>query len=170
MFFDGAGALGIAQNDAGRIIFKCGGQVPREVYQYLEERTYLTGEQLLKYFGADPFGYSAIVIKSSVIGLLREERLCIIDNKKNEITSIQDPGAKSLFEQHREFLHSEIEINKDTTLTGRDRTTLRRFFEDSLGLSHVDSESDILADLVFKHFPSGRIRCRSSVINLAALI
>lgn len=153
IFFDGAGALGIAQNDAGRIVFKCGGQVPQEIFQYLEERTYLTGEQLLKHFGADPFGYSGTVIKSSVIGLLREERLRVIDSKKNEITSIQDPGAKSLFEQHREFLRAEIEINKETALTGRDRTTLRRFFEDSLGLSHVAGESDILADLVFKHFP-----------------
>lgn len=169
VFFDGVGALGIAQNDAGRIIFKCSGQVPREVFQYLEERTYLTGEQLLKYFGADPFGYSAIVIKSSVIGLLREERLRVIDNKKNEITSIQDPGAKSLFEQHREFLHSEIEINKDTTLTGRDRTTLRRFFEDSLCLSHVESESDTLADLVFKHFPEWKDKVSELSSKLGSL-
>ncbi|MBF0231918.1 MAG: BREX system P-loop protein BrxC, partial [Desulfamplus sp.] len=153
IFFDGEGALGIAQNDAGRIIFKCTGQVPSEIFQYLEERTYQTGEQLIKYFGADPFGYSDKVIKSSVIGLLREERLHIIDNKKNGITSIQDPGAKSLFEQHREFLHAEIEINKEVSLTGRDRTTLRRFFEESLGVSHVESESDMLADLVFRHFP-----------------
>ena len=153
VFFDGEGALGIARNDAGRIIFKCSGQVPREIFQHLEERTYLTGEQLIQYFGADPFGYSDRVIKSAVIGLLREERLRIIDNKKNEITSIQDPGAKSLFEQHREFVRGEIEINKETTLTGRDRITLRKFFENSLGLSHVDSESDLLADLVFNHLP-----------------
>ena len=135
VFFDGTGGLGIAQNDAGRIVFKCDGQVPREIRQHLEERTYLTGEQLIRHFGADPFGYSAIVIKSSVIGLLREERIRIIDGQKNEITSIQDPGARSLFEQHREFLRAEVEINKETTLTGRDRTRLRRFFEDSLGLS-----------------------------------
>jgi hypothetical protein len=169
VFFDGDGALGIAQNDAGKIIFKCGGQVPRELFQYLEERTYLTGEQLIKHFGADPFGYSSIVIKSSIIGLLREERLRIVDNKKNEISSIQDPGAKSLFEQHREFLHSEIEINKETTLTGRDRTTLRRFFEDSLGLTHVDSESDILADLVFKHFPEWKDKVSELTSKLSSL-
>jgi hypothetical protein len=153
VFFDGKNSLGIAKNDAGKIVFKCEGQVPKEIYQQLEDRTYLTGEQLINHFGADPFGYSARVIKSSVIGLLREERLCIQDAKKNDITSIQDPGAKSLFEQHREFINAEFEINKTTTLTGRDRTTLRRFFEQSLGLSNVESESDMLADLVFKHFP-----------------
>ena len=169
VFFDGDGALGIAQNDAGRIIFKCDGQVPRELFQYLEERTYLTGEQLIKYFGADPFGYSAAVVKSSVLGLLREERLRVIDHQKNEITSIQDPGAKSLFEQHREFVRAEIEINKDTTLTGRDRTTLRRFFEDSLGLSHVDSASDILADLVFKHFPEWKDKVSELTGKLGSL-
>jgi hypothetical protein len=153
VFFGGKNSLGIAQNDAGRIVFKCEGQVPKDIFQYLEERTYLTGEQLINHFGADPFGYSARVIKSSVIGLLREERLCIVDAKKNDITSIQDPGAKSLFEQHREFINAEFEVNKTTILTGRDRTILRRFFEQSLGLSNVESESDTLADLVFKHFP-----------------
>ncbi|WP_419174435.1 BREX system P-loop protein BrxC [Desulfosediminicola sp.] len=169
VFFDGDGGLGIAQNDAGRIIFKCGGQVPRSLFQYLEERTYLTGEQLIKYFGADPFGYSTSVIKASVIGLLREERLRVIDNKKNEITSIQDPGAKSLFEQHREFLRAEIEINKEITLTGRDRTTLRKFFENSLGLSHVESESDKLADLVFKHFPEWKDKVSELTNKLGSL-
>jgi hypothetical protein len=153
VFFDGKDSLGIAQNDAGRIVFKCEGQVPKEIYQYLEERTYLTGEQLINHFGADPFGYSAKVIQASIIGLLREEKLCILDAKKNDITSIQDPGAKSLFEQYREFIKAEFEVNKTTSLTGRDRTTLRRFFEQSFGLSNVESESDTLADLVFKHFP-----------------
>ena len=169
VFFDGQGGLGIAQNDAGRIVFKCGGQVPREIFQHLEERTYLTGEQLIKHFGADPFGYSGTVIKSSVIGLLREERLRVIDSKKNAITSIQDPGAKSLFEQHREFLRAEIEVNKETTLTGRDRTALRRFFEESLGLSHVESESDILADLVFKHFPEWKDKVSELNTKLGSL-
>ncbi|MBF0258414.1 MAG: BREX system P-loop protein BrxC [Desulfamplus sp.] len=169
VFFDGEGALGIAQNDAGKIIFKCSGQVPREIFQYLEDRTYQTGEQLIRYFGADPFGYSDKVIKSSVLGLLREERLRIIDSKKNEITSIQDPGAKSLFEQHREFLNAEIEINKETSLTGRDRTTLRKFFEDFLGLSHVESESDMLADLVFKHFPEWKDKVAEVTSKLGSL-
>ncbi|ETR72222.1 MAG: hypothetical protein OMM_07627 [Candidatus Magnetoglobus multicellularis str. Araruama] len=168
VFFDEQGGLGIAQNDAGRIIFKCVGQVPREIFHYLEERTYLTGEQLIKYFGEAPFGYSSIVIKSSIIGLLREERLRIIDSK-HEITSIQDPGAKSIFEKNREFLCSEIEINKETTLTGRDRTGLRRFFEDSLGLSHVDSESDKLADLVFKHFPEWKDKISELTNKLGSL-
>ena len=168
VFFDEQGGLGIAQNDAGRIIFKCVGQVPREIFHYLEERTYLTGEQLIKYFGEAPFGYSSIVIKSSIIGLLREERLRIIDSK-HEITSIQDPGAKSIFEKNREFLCSEIEINKETTLTGRDRTGLRRFFEDSLGLSHVDSESDKLADLVFKHFPEWKDKISDLTNKLGSL-
>lgn len=169
VFFDGNGGLGIAQNDAGRIVFKCDGQVPREIRQYLEERTYLTGEQLIRQFGADPFGYSAMVIKSTVIGLLREERVRIIDSQKNEITSIQDPGARSLFEQHREFLRAEVEINKETTLTGRDRTRMRRFFEDALGLSQVEGESDVLADLVFRHFPEWKDKVTETARKLESL-
>lgn len=153
VFFDGKNALGIAHNDAGKIVFKCAGLVPKEIFQFLEERTYLTGEQLINHFGADPFGYSATVIKASVLGLLREERLCIMDAKKNDITSIQDPGARSLFEQDREFKKAEFEVNKTTSLTGKDRIILRRFFEQALGLSNVGNESDTLADLVFKHFP-----------------
>ncbi|BFL81970.1 hypothetical protein LFREDSHE_04200 [Shewanella baltica] len=169
VFFDGNDCLGIAQNDAGRIVFKCEGQVPKEIFQYLEERTYLTGEQLINYFGADPFGYSERVIKASVIGLLREERLCVMDAKKSDITSIQDPGAKSLFEQHREFISAEFEVNKSSALTGRDRTTLRRFFEQSLGLSNVESESDSLADLVFKHFPEWKDKVFSLKSKLESL-
>jgi hypothetical protein len=163
IFFEGQDKLGIAQNDAGKILFRCEGQVPKEIYQLLEERTYQTGDQLINAFGAAPYGYAVTVIKASVIGLLREERLRITDIKKNEITSIQDPGAKSLFEQHREFLRCEIEVNKDSTLTGRDRNSLRQFFEESLGQSHVDAESDVLADLVFKHFPE--LKDRISAMN-----
>jgi len=163
IFFEGHDKLGIAQNDAGKILFRCEGQVPKEIYGLLEERTYQTGDQLIGAFGAAPYGYSATVIKASVIGLLREERLRITDIKKNEITSIQDPGARSLFEQHREFLRCEIEVNKDSSLTGRDRNTLRQFFEDSLGLKHVDADTDSLADLVFKYFPE--LKDRISAMN-----
>ena len=169
VFFDRPGCLGIAQSDAGRIIFKCEGQVPTEIFQYLEERTYLTGEQLIKYFGADPFGYSSMVVKSCILGLMREERIIILDCNKNEITSIQDPGAKSVFEKQREFLRSEIEINKETSLTGRDRTSLRRFFENSLGISNVESESDTLADLVFKHFPEWKDKISNLINKIGSL-
>jgi hypothetical protein len=158
VFFEDNGQLGIAQNDVGKILFRCKGQVPSEIYQKLEERTYLTGEQLINLFGAAPFGYSSVVIKSCVIGLLREERLKISDPRKSEITSIQDPGARSVFEQNRDFLRSELEVNKDDTISGRDRIVLRKFFENSLGLSNIESDSDALADLVFRHFPEWKDR------------
>ena len=161
VFFEDNGQLGIAQNDAGKILFRCRGQVPGEIYQKLEERTYLTGEQLINFFGAAPYGYSAVVIKSSVIGLLREERIKISDPRKSEITSIQDPGARSVFEQNRDFLRSELEVNKEDTLSGRDRIVLRKFFETSLSLSNIESDSDALADLVFKHFPEWKDRISS---------
>ncbi len=171
VFFEGTGQLGIAQNDAGKILFRCAGQVPAEVYQRLEERTYLTGEQLINIFGSAPFGYAALVIKASVIGLLREERvrISLSDTNKTEVTSIQDPGARSVFEQHRDFLRCEIEVNKDTSLTGRDRNLLRKFFEDTLGTPHIDSESDVLADLVFKHFTKWKDRISNMANKFSSL-
>jgi hypothetical protein len=150
--------LGIAHNDGGKIGFRCDGQVPKEVFQFLEEHSYQTGEQLLRYFGSAPYGYSPIVIKACIIGLLREERLRISGSNKNEITSISDPGANAVFEQHREFIKAEIEINRDDSLTGRDRNQIRKFFESRLQLEGVESESDKLADLVFKHFPPWKDR------------
>ena len=158
VFFEDTNQLGIAQNDAGKILFRCKGQVPTEIYQRLEERTYLTGEQLITTFGAAPYGYSSVVIKSCVIGLLREEKIKVSDPRKTEITSIQDPGARSVFEQNKDFLKSEFEVNTGNTIDGRDRNLLRKFFEKSIGLSNIDSDSDALADLVFKYFPEWKDR------------
>jgi len=54
-------------------------------------------------------------------------------------------------------------------LTGRDRNIIRKFFEDSLGLSHVENESDFLADLVFKHFPEWKDKVSEIINKLGSL-
>ena len=55
------------------------------------------------------------------------------------------------------------------SLTGRDRNMLRKFFEDTLGISHIESESDVLADRVFKHFTQWKDRISSIGNKIASL-
>jgi len=155
VFFEGQGRLGIAYNDGGKIHFRCSGAVPTEIMQFIESKTFVTGEQLFDQFSEAPYGYARLVIKASVAGLLREERVRITGDNRAEIGSILDPGAKSLFEMEREFGRAEIEAKliDDGGVTPRDRTAIRQFFEKTLKLSNVDNSSDMLADLVFKHFP-----------------
>lgn len=158
VFFDDKGGLGIAQNDAGKIVFRCSGSVPTEIYNELEKHSYRTGEQLIRDFGNPPYGYSAKVIKACVLGLMREERIKL-SAENNVFTSVKDPGAKSLYEGLREFNKAEIEIRKDVEVTGKDRNAIRKYlFEEKLGLQNVDSDSDKLADLVSKLFPEWKDR------------
>ncbi|MEI8093417.1 MAG: BREX system P-loop protein BrxC [Spirochaetales bacterium] len=152
VYFDGPGALGIAVNDGGRVIFRSTGPIPLEILQAIEENTYRTGEQLVDTFAAAPYGYSRLLIKSAVVGLLREEKVRLFDAGKTKIGSIQDPGAVNVFEQDKEFNRAEVEFRQPGGLTGRDKSSIRQFFERVLGLAGVGSEADELANLVFNHF------------------
>ena len=154
VFLDGPGRLGIAHNDGGKILFRCSGVVPAEIMQFVESKTFVTGEQLVEHFASAPYGYSRLVIKASVVGLLREERVRITGDNRAEISSVLDPGARNLFEMDREFNRAEIEVKSvdDGGVTARDRTAIRQFFDTTLEVSNVDNSSDVLADLVFRHF------------------
>jgi len=147
IFMNGPGALGLARSDGGRIVFSPSGSVPSAISTYIRERSFVTGEQLFSVFTSPPYGWSKLVTKSSVIALLRDEKL-----RMGPITSIRDPDARKLFESDREFTRAEIEprIMDDGDISARDRTAMRQFFELTLGVANVDNSSDILADLVFQ--------------------
>ena len=152
VYFDGPGGLGIAVNDGGRVLFRSTGPIPLEILQAIEESAYRTGEQLVDTFAAAPYGYSRLLIKSAVVGLLREEKVRLFDAGKTKIGSVQDPGAVNVFEQDKEFNRAVIEFRQPGGLTGRDKSSIRQFFERALGLSGVGAEADELANLVFSHF------------------
>jgi hypothetical protein len=153
VFLDRPGALGIATRDGSRIIFSPVGAVPQAILGAIEERSFVSGENLIALFAGPPYGYSRLVIKSAVLGLLRDEKILVHGENQAEISSILDPGARSTFESDREFAKAEIERRRgEEELSGRDRTAIRQFFERDLGLIGVDNSSDMLADLSFKHF------------------
>ncbi|HNY21118.1 MAG TPA: BREX system P-loop protein BrxC, partial [Treponemataceae bacterium] len=150
VFLDGAGALGLARSDGGKIVIKPDGAVPQAIYAYLKEKTFDLGERVFAEFAGPPYGWSRLVIKSAVVALLRDEKI-----KFDAITAITDPDARKIFESDREFARSEIEVRVigDDDLTGRDRNAIKGFFEDVMHLPNADNSAETLADLVFQKFP-----------------
>ena len=155
VFLDGPDRIGIAWNDGGKVLFRTTGLVPQEVMDRIASRPFVTGEQLLGHFGAPPYGYSRIVIKAAVVGLLREERIRLTGPNSTLITSVIDPGGHDVFLQDRQFNAAEIEAKQDSDgIDGKARNRIRRFFEEVVGVSNPDNTSDALADLTFHHFPA----------------
>jgi hypothetical protein len=150
VFLDGPGNLGLARSDGGRIVFKPEGAVPQALFAFIKERSFETGERIFSRFAGPPWGWSRLVIKASVIALLRDEKI-----KFETITAITDPDARKIFESDREFARAEIEarITGDDDLTGRDRNLMQDFFERTMHLSAVDNSTETLADLLFQKFP-----------------
>lgn len=160
VFLDQPGSLGIAAQDGSRIVFSPAGAVPKAILAAIEEKSYLSGENLVVLFAGPPYGYGRLVIKSAVVGLLRDEKILVRGENGSDISSVMDPGARNTFESDREFNKAEVERRQgDVELGSRDRTAIRQFFERVLGLSNVDNASDVLADLTFKHF----VRIKDSV-------
>jgi len=170
VFLDDTSALGIAYNDGGKILFRSDGVVPKAVFEYIRSKPFITGEQLLQHFAAPPYGYSRSVIKASVIGLLREERIRLTVENRTEIASVIDPGGRDVFLQDRQFARAEIEAKADDEgLSPRDRTAIRLFFENVVGVTNPDNTSDHLADLTFIHFPPYKDQIASVQTTLAGL-
>jgi len=160
VFLLGPGGLGIARSDSGKIVFSPEGAVPTAILAHIRERSFVTGEELFKLFASPPYGWSRQVIKSSVIALLRDEKV-----KIGAITAIRDPDARKLFEGDREFARAEIETRHvdGDSISARDRNAMCQFFEKTLKASNVDNNSDSLADLVFEKFP--KIKDQIAVIE-----
>jgi len=168
IFLNGAGGLGLAYADGGKIQFRPSGAVPSAIFQFIQERSFVTGEQLVAQFSTAPFGYSKAVIKASVIGLLRAEKV-----KLGVITSIRDPDARKMFEADREFGRAEIEarINPEGDIGPRDKVAMRTFFDEKLGVANLESSSESIADALFDRFPKlkdqvGEIRMRLASLGL----
>jgi len=170
VFLDGQDRLGIAQNDGGKVLFRATGAVPQEIMDHIASRPYVTGEQLVAHFGAPPYGYSRVVIKAAVVGLLREERIRLTGPGSAVITSVIDPGAHDVFLQDRQFASAEIEAKQEGEgIDGKDRNCIRRFFEEIVGVTNPDNTSDALADLTFQHFAAYKDRISEVQRSFAAI-
>ncbi len=152
------GGLGLLQQDGGRYIPTCQGQVPSVILGFIEKGDGTAGNVLLQEFSRPPYGFPPDVVRACLAALVRAHKVKIKTEDGNTISSVADPGAREVFLQATRFKRCEILPNRDASITPRDLTAMRRFFE----TLHVDVEptSDALADAVFKHFAPLRERLR----------
>lgn len=160
VFLDGPHGLGLACVDSGKITIRPEGFVPGSILNFIRDKNYVTGEKIFNEFMGPPWGWSKLVIKSSVIALLRSGKI-----RFDTITSIIDPGAKNIFESDREFSKSSIEVRNETegdSVSGRDRNEMQDFFDKTMHLPCPSNDSDTIADLLFREFP----KIKDSIIDI----
>jgi hypothetical protein len=146
------GEIGILDLDGGRYVPVCNGLVPRRINEYIESEGGLSGTALLAHFGGPPNGYTANVVKASVAGLLRANRVRIQPDGTNEITAMRDAGVRDLFEKDREFRRATIFPAGQDDIGVQGRARICAFFEEALHL-RLEREDDAIADAVAHHFP-----------------
>ena len=155
------GDLGILELDSGRYVFSCGGVVPRRTQEHLESEGGLSGATLLAHFGRPPYGYTANVVKACVAGLLRAGKVRVQPEGGNEITAFGDAGVQDLFGRDRDFRRADIFPAGADDIGFPARARICKFFEQRLGLPHVDREDQAIADTVAQQFPRLAQRLRS---------
>ena len=172
VFFGGEKKMGIVKSDSGKTVFSCEGEIPKEVLQKVLEKS-PTGDDLLDYFGRAPYGYSSVVIKSSVIGLLGEGKIQIRHTSNNqtvEIKFINDPGARTVFESPREFQKSIFEKAIGDGPTVKEMIAIRKFLQESLLITEeVNDEKENIVDHVFRYFPMWKTRVGDLQIKIVSL-
>jgi Family of unknown function (DUF6079) len=154
--FMGSG-LGILELDAGKYAVTCTGIIPVRIKQYIEERSGVSGSELLNHFSGPPYGHPADVVKACLAGLLRAKRIRIRPEAGPEITSTQDPGTRDLFQKDRDIKKADILPPENSDITARDLTKICKFFQERLSIE-LDRENDAIADKVFEQFPGQKAK------------
>lgn len=139
--------LGILESDAGRIVPRNNGAVPRAIRKEIEHKQGLSGQGLLRLFAAPPFGLDANVVKACVAGLLRERVVRIKLQKGGEVTTIGEPGVSDLFKKDREFKNAEIYPAGEPRFSTRDRARIAKLFKEVFS-QPIDPESEVIADRI----------------------
>ena len=151
--------LGILELDAGKYAATCAGAMPARIGRYVVEEGGCAGAALLSHFGGPPYGYPADVVKACLAGLLRAGRIRIRPEAGAVVTSVQDPGARDLFTKDRDLKKADVLPPSDKGVTGRDRVSICRLFQDVFS-EDLDRDNDTIADAVFNHFPQQARRLR----------
>ncbi len=154
-----AGGLGILEEDAGKYTPVCNGTVPQRILQYVQEEQGVAGGTLLSHFGGPPYGYTPDLVRACLAGLLRGRKLSIRPESGAVITSIQDAGARDMFEKDRELKRAEVLPPSETGITPRDRISMCKLFEKYFN-TELEREDDAIADAVFQYFPAQSQRIR----------
>ena len=150
--------LGILSLDAGKFEPTCAGAVPQRVLAIVQKENGISGERLLKLFLSPPYGYAPDVVKACVAGLLRANKLRIVPEGAQEITSVRDPGVREIFRKDRDFKRADLFPHAEE-ITARDRTAICKLFAQALKLD-VERDNDHIAEAVFERFPRERDRLR----------
>ncbi|MCB1177007.1 MAG: BREX system P-loop protein BrxC [Leptospiraceae bacterium] len=151
---DGAGGLGILTKNSGRYEPVTDSGIPKRVLEYVKEKISVRGENLIGYFGSQPFGYPSNVILAVTAGLLRAETIKIKQPGGKEATSYRDEGIKDSILNQNSFRGLDIQPNVQEDLGGREKKECRDFFEKNLGIAGVELDSSSINKAIFDHFPS----------------
>jgi hypothetical protein len=151
-------ALGLLTQDGGHFLPTCQGTVPLAILAYVDRHDGTAGSVLLQDFARPPYGYPADVVRACLLALLRARKVKVKTEDGTILTSPMDASAREVFLQITKLKRSSLFPNRDTTVTPRDRTAMRRFFE-MLG-KDVEPIDEALAGAVFEHFAPLRERLR----------
>ena len=154
-FFD----LGILDMDGGQYVATCAGHVPARILLHIEEHNGCPGTELFTEFGGPPYGYAPDLIRACVAGLLRGGKVRIEPDEGHRLTSIIDPGVTDLFRKDTPLRRANIYPAGKGPISGRDRVSICRAFQEHLGVS-VARDNEAIADAVYSQFPSRAHRVR----------
>ena len=163
-----ADGLGVFTFEGGSYTPSCDGDAPSRVARYIEAESAATGSQLLDHFGGPPYGYAPDIVKACVAGLVRAGRVRVKPEAGPDITSVNDPGGRDLFLKTRDFNRARFSPSGDNRPTPRERTKIRRFFQDTFGVQ-VGRELDAIADAAFQQLPALRGRLNALRANVTRL-
>ena len=162
------GQLGILSLDEGNYLASCDGPVPSRILQNIEESGGTAGSALFAHFAEPPYGFSPVLIRACLAGLLRGGKIRIRPDSGQLITSLNDPGVKDLFDGDRALRRADLLKNSGVGLGRKQRVAICRFFKDRLNLD-VDRDNDAIADAVFQEFPRQSSRLRQLLTKLNRL-
>lgn len=154
--------LGLIKLDANRHIISPEGQIPRDVFAFVQQNAGITGSSVLAHFGAPPHGVPPDVIKATVVGLLRANRIRIRLPGVGDLTSHIDQGVRELIKDTG-LRRAELLPNNDPPVSQRDRVEICKLFKDCFGVELARS-NDAIADEVTRRF--GGIRERLTEVGL----
>ncbi|NVJ19969.1 BREX system P-loop protein BrxC [Myxococcus sp. AM011] len=151
--------LGLLTQDGVHFLPSCQGTVPSAILSYVDKHDGTAGNVLLQDFARPPYGYPPDVVRACLLALLRARKVKVKTEDGTVLTSPMDASAREVFLQVTKLKRASLFPNRDETVTPRDRTAMRRFFE-LLG-KDVEPIDEALAAAVFEHFAPLRERLRT---------
>lgn len=127
--------------------------IPQRILDFIKDKNLVKGEQLIGYFGSQPFGYSQNNVIAVVVGLLRAETIKIKHSNAKIATSFKDEGIKDALTNLTQFKQVEISPVQEVVLEPRDKKNCRDFFENDLGYSGVEIDTNSIHEAIFNYFP-----------------